>query len=271
MIIIYYDGAVQTAFEELVKFVSGSRNAMRKGKMAAKMAEMRRAAELEVEGDDDDDEAELGDLVTSNGTLFGSQRNEPRVSGIPKAANPSDGLEADTDIPRLRFVSTRQMGPPRSSVRPSDIAASSFSQGMPKGYRRRGDLVPDVFDTLDKGLEWCQSQCEHAAHQFLRDGECATEIENIKRKLSEVKDTAEKEMERLKQEEASTPGMIPRRAAAEVGKGRELKSVQMRRDVGALKDLEVDDSMDMEVDDDEGVDDLEQPALVFKRSRDIGR
>ena len=46
MIIVYYDSAVQTAFEDLVKFVSGSRNSMRKGKMAAKMAEMKRAAEL---------------------------------------------------------------------------------------------------------------------------------------------------------------------------------------------------------------------------------
>ena len=48
MIIVYYDSAVQTAFEDLVKFVSGSRNSMRKGKMAAKMAEMKRAAELEI-------------------------------------------------------------------------------------------------------------------------------------------------------------------------------------------------------------------------------
>jgi hypothetical protein len=56
MIIVYYDSTVQNAFEDLVKFVSGSRNAMRKGKMAAKMADMRRAAELEVEADDDVDE-----------------------------------------------------------------------------------------------------------------------------------------------------------------------------------------------------------------------
>jgi hypothetical protein len=140
-----------------------------------------------------------------------------------------------------------------------------------KGYRRGGDGVLDIFDTLDKGLEWCQSQCEHAAHQFLREGECNTEIENIKRKLGEVKDGAEKEMERLRQEEVASPAMVPRRAGAEEGKGRELKSVHMRKDFGTLKDLEVDDSAGMEVDDDEGVDDLEQPALIFKRSRDIGR
>jgi len=38
MIIVYYDSAVQMTFEDLVKLVSGSRNAMWKGKMAAKMA-----------------------------------------------------------------------------------------------------------------------------------------------------------------------------------------------------------------------------------------
>lgn len=274
MIIVYYDSAVQTAFEELVKFVSGSRNAMRKGKMAAKMAEMRRAAELEVEGDDDGDDVDgegLFGLVANIGALSGSQKDEPRIPGIPKAVDLSEGPDADAEIPKLRFVSTRQMGPSRNHVRPSDIVGSSLSLGMLKGYGRRGDTVADIFDTLDKALEWCQSQCEHAAHQFLRDGECNTEIENIKGKLGEVKDMAEKEVERLRQEEASSPTRPLRRVAPEEGKGRELKSVQMRRDIGALKDLEVDDSLAMEVDDDEGVDDLEQPTLVFKRSRDIGR
>jgi hypothetical protein len=56
MIPVYYDSTVQSTFEEMVKFVSGSRNAMRKGKIAAKMAEMRRAAELEQDPDDDDDD-----------------------------------------------------------------------------------------------------------------------------------------------------------------------------------------------------------------------
>jgi len=137
-----------------------------------------------------------------------------------------------------------------------------LSLGLLKGYKRAGDTRVDVFDILDKGLEWCQSQCEHAAHQFLREGECTTEIENIKKKLCEVKETAEKEMEKLQKDEATTLSGFP-------GKGREFKSVQMRRDPGLPNDLEVDDSLPMEVDD-EGVDDMEQPVLVFKRSRDVG-
>jgi hypothetical protein len=34
--------------------------------------------------------------------------------------------------------------------------------------------------------------CEHAAHQFLRDGDCSVEIAGINRRLKEVKETAEK-------------------------------------------------------------------------------
>ena len=237
--------------------------------MAAKMAEMRRAAELEVEADDDEEEedrAELTDLIPSSGTHFEYRRSGAGTSAIPRVANPPNGLEADTDLLKLRFVSTRQMGPPRSPVRVSDPAGSPFSQGTIS--RRSGESLANVFDILDKGLEGCQSQCEHAAHQFLREGDCSTEVENIKKNLLEVKQTAEKEMERLRQEEAAIL-TAPKRAGAQSLKGRELKSVQMRRDIGALKDLEVDNSLDMEVDDDEGVDDLEQPTLVFKRSRDI--
>src|ERR1700712_105232 len=78
MIIVYYDSAVQSAFEDLVKFVSGSRNAMRKGKMAAKMAEMRRAAELEVDADDDDDDGDDGGLdvmLKNNRSMLAAQKN----------------------------------------------------------------------------------------------------------------------------------------------------------------------------------------------------
>lgn len=266
MIIVYYDSAVQTAFEELVKFVSGSRNAMRKGKMAAKMAEMKRAAEMEV-GDDDFDEDETDNLVASRGPLSAAQRNvsiskqgESLIAGDLIAA---DSDSADIAIPRLKFVSTRQMGPSRDNLTNKDNFGSTLSVGLLRGYRRAGGDAPDIFDELDKGLEWCQGQCEHAAHQFLRDGECSTEIENIKKKLGEVKKTAEKEIEKLKKQEAESPAPKPSKPTEE----RQMKAPHIRRELGTFKDLEVDD---MEVDD-EGFDDLEPPKLVFKRSRDIGR
>ena len=279
MIIVYYDSAVQTAFEELVKFVSASRNSMRKGKMAVKMAEMRRAAELEVDNDDEDDGDDgddgLNDVATHSGNLLAAKKNvsvsKEGQSQAPGLLAAGDGDSEDFTMPKLKFVSTRQMGPPRAVSRRSDNLGV-MSLGVLRGYRRGGGIgaigeAPDIFDELDKGLEWCQSQCEHAAHQFLRDGDCSTEIENIKRKLAEVKEYAEQEMGKLKKEEAACPPLRPEapKGVAETGKSREWRTPLMRRELGIPKDLEVDE---MEVD--EGVDDLElPPKLIFKRSRDI--
>ena len=131
------------------------------------------------------------------------------------------------------------------------------------------DTVPDIFDDLDKGLEWCQGQCEHAAHQFLRDGDCSTEIENIKRKLGEVKTSAEKEIDKLKTAEAANPTLKLSAELESEGRGRVLKAPLMRKDVsmGTMKDLEVDDNMEV----DDGEDEMElPPKLIFKRSRDVG-
>ena len=265
MIIVYYDSTVQTAFEELVKFVSGSRNAMRKGKMAAKMAEMRRAAELEVAAD----EADEDDVMSGSWGLLAAQRTV--AAGKAGDSLFPTGLgddSADLTKPRLRYMSTGNTGPSRYYTRPDNFG-STLSVGLLRGYRRGGTdgSVPDIFDELDKGLEWCQSQCEHAAHQFLRDGECNQEIENIKRKLVEVREFAEKEVQRLKNEELNSPPKPVRNAVSAKGKSRELKSVQMRKDFGNMKDLEVDD---LAVDEDEGIDDMDPPKLIFRRSRDIG-
>jgi hypothetical protein len=276
MIIVYYDSAVQTAFEELVKFVSGSRNAMRKGKMAAKMAEMRRAAELEVDADDDDDDdSALDAMLKNNRSLFAAQK---QVSVNKQGqSDPGSIVAADSDggdelaLPKLKYVSTRQMGPLRDFPLKADLSGGGLSAGLLKGYRRAGmDSKLDIFDELDKGLEWCQGQCEHAAHQFLRDGDCSNEIAKIKRKLEEVKTSAEKEMERIKTAEATNPPATLRSTQLEEeGRGRVLKAPLMRKELsmGTMKDLEVDDNM--EVDDAE--EEMEMPPkLIFKRSRDVG-
>jgi hypothetical protein len=284
MIIVYYDSAVQTAFEDLVKFVSGSRNAMRKGKMAAKMAEMRRAAELEVDADDDDDDDDddgLGAMLKKNRSLLAAQENvasngqgQSSTPGSIGAAE-SDGRE-ELALPKLKYVSTRQMGPLRDFSHRAEVSGGGLSLGLLKGYRSAGmNTKPDIFDELDKGLEWCQGQCEHAAHQFLRDGDCSTEIANIKRKLEEVRISAEKEMASIKVAEAMNPTPPRRSDLEEEGRGRVLKAPLMRKEVnvGLTKDLEVDDKIQvddkMEVDDNEDDMDL-PPKLVFKRSRDVG-
>ncbi|KAL3427261.1 hypothetical protein PVAG01_00770 [Phlyctema vagabunda] len=269
MIIVYYDSAVQTAFEDLVKFVSGSRNSMRKGKMAAKMAEMRRAAELEVEEDEDEDEEEeVGSgkpLTPFKSTALLATAKKDAAKDAPEAEDNDD----EFTMPKLQFVSTRQMGPSqdqRSRAMPSI--------GMLRGYRRSGTPggAPDIFDELDKGLEWCQAQCERAAHQFLRDGDCSEEIENIKRRLGEVKEKAAQEVERLEKEHGPA-GTSPSSSSSRrpETKPRGLSSIKIRKEQlsSNLKELEVDDG-EMEVD--EGIEDDDgPPTLVYKKARDYAR
>lgn len=245
---------------------------MRKGKMAAKMAKMKRAAELEVgESGDEDDEVDSTTLTPYKSLAVnpnGIAPNSPKElsSGIIAAADDSESDEIP--IPKLKFVSTQQMGPSRDA-RPAVKMEHMRAGDIFCSYRRSGaDGAPDIFDELDKGLEWSQGQCEHAAHQFLRDGDCSTEIANIKRKLLEVKENAEKETVKLKQEENSVkPPARSSKKPKETPRRQEARSPRLRREPAPAPTLEVDD---MEVDDEEEGEDAEPMELNFKRSRDVG-
>ncbi|KND88489.1 hypothetical protein TOPH_06884 [Tolypocladium ophioglossoides CBS 100239] len=179
MIIVYYDSYVQGFFDELVRFVSSSRNLMRKARMAAKVAQIKRMAELEMPDDD-------------NG------------SG-------EDGL------PSLRYMSTRRLGPMSTMRRPQ--------LGGPTGPNDP-DQAPDVYETLDKGLEFVQSTCEHGAHQFLRDADCEEEISKIQVRMNEVLATAKKEMERVQREEPELA-----KESRDMGKPRARRPISVRRDM----------------------------------------
>jgi hypothetical protein len=256
MIIVYYDSQVQLAFEELVKFISASRNAMRKGKMAARMADMRRLAELETA------EEELEDQ-----RIAAEKAKNEQANGNGHAVSASkDGPEVDTDdngypMPKLRFVSTRRMGPSRGALM---MGQRALKDSLKAGG---GPITPSsvsIFDELDTGLEWCQSMCEHSAHQFLRDGDCSIEISNIKRRLTEVKEAAEREVSKTGAEKTEKP-KDDKAEAAKPEPSRTLKPPQMRRPIDAMKKLEVDE-MDV---DDEGYED-ELPKLKWRTTRNRG-
>jgi hypothetical protein len=87
MIIVYYDSFVQSFFEELVKFVSASRNLMRKAKMAAKVAHIKRLAELETPAADDDDDEDMEMRVPSMRYL-----SVRRAGGMPFARAGTRGM-----------------------------------------------------------------------------------------------------------------------------------------------------------------------------------
>ncbi|KFH41619.1 hypothetical protein ACRE_076570 [Hapsidospora chrysogenum ATCC 11550] len=177
MIIVYYDSYVQGFFDSLVRFVSSSRNLMRKAKMAAKVAEIKKMAEMEVS--------------TADGS--------------------GDGEGVDP-LPSLRYVSSRRMG-------------ALGRSGL--GLRGPNDK-PDVYDNLDRGLEFVQCTCEHGAHQFLRDADCHDEIRKIKDRLREVLDAANKEVARIQVEEPEL--------AKETGtllRPRACRPISMRRELSA--------------------------------------
>ena len=180
MIIVYYDSYVENFFEELVKFVSASRNLMRKAKMAAKVAQIKRMAEME-HGDDEDPD---------------------------KPAR----------IPTLRHLSSR-------SAAMSPALAHMRSRGGPGGKEE------DFYDKLDKNLEYVQSMCERAAHQFLRDGDCSEEINGISTRLADAKELADKECERILREEPELA-----QEPADVQKSRMHRPPAVRRELSGNKD-----------------------------------
>lgn len=237
LVMVYYDSYVQSFFEELVKFVSASRNLMRKAKMAAKVAQIKKMAELEVP---DDGSSASDEEPSCNGTT--SMDLAPQLSS-PNDMSPAttDGMKVDlpgekgeTPVDAARRTpdqnmtdgSSPNLSPSRSPgarapiatngygnsnghklpsqpLKPSSVPAprpklgggySSFSSfGLGPGDPHQ----PDVFDELDKSLESVQSMCEHAAHQFLRDGDCSDEVVNIKDRLSGTRTSAETQIQRM--------------------------------------------------------------------------
>lgn len=235
--LVYYDSYVQSFFEDLVKFVSASRNLMRKAKMAAKVAQIKRMAEMEVPDDDEDDDddgitGELkADTQVTTSTPGPLQASTP--NGRALEASPAGELAVDMQMPPLNYVSTRAM---RAYVRTGSGAGPNmlrptFARAAARGAHSGSGLamlttpqVPDAFDALDKGLDFVQATCEQAAHQFLRDGDCDEEIAKLKTRLVETAELAAKEMERKLKEDPDV-GSTP-----EPTKSRSYRLQSMRRE-----------------------------------------
>jgi hypothetical protein len=146
------------------------------------------------------------------------------------------------------------------TTRSAYARAGARGGGMPGGP----PAPPDVYDELDRGLEYVQSMCEHAAHQFLRDGDCGEEVANIKRRLAETKDLADRETARVARED---PQALLKLADDDGMKGRSYRPQSMRRDnvVAPPKPAEFAPGP-LEVD--EGFEDeAEVPKLVYKSTR----
>lgn len=147
----------------------------------------------------------------------------------------------------------RNVGTARNNIRKGRMAAkmkqmTSMPDGVSSLLGADGSLNPrlafarvsrsrsaedkTIYDTIDLGLEYCQSLCEHGAHQFLRDGDCSTEISGIKRKLGEVGVLAKAEMDKLAAAEAMSA--VREAASAELAAVEENTKIEVAVEERAL-------------------------------------
>ena len=143
MVVVYYDSAVQEAFESLFRSVASARSNLRKGKLA---------------------------------TIFKSRMASLGTSGCSSPA------------PEEHAVLSPKM---------LKVGLGRRTLGLDSGAN---DNVAS-FEEADNDLEITQNLCEVAAHQFLRDGDCRLEIEGMRKKLENCRAIAEREVEKLKEEE----------------------------------------------------------------------
>ncbi|KAK0709013.1 hypothetical protein B0T26DRAFT_720144 [Lasiosphaeria miniovina] len=93
-------------------------------------------------------------------------------------------------------------------------------------------LEKDIYDDLDKGLENVQSTCEHAAHEVLKYGDCAEEVDQISRRMTENMALTKGELERVERED---PEAL--KAAEDESRGRTYRPPSMRKDLSHRNDI----------------------------------
>jgi len=86
--------------------------------------------------------------------------------------------------------------------RPSPLGILKVQRRLHSGDIANSSRL-DTHNELEKHLEFMQSMCEVAAHEFLRNGDCKEDVERIVRRMLEIRGIAEKEVTRLK---SATPG-----------------------------------------------------------------
>ncbi|KAF7543527.1 hypothetical protein G7Z17_g10681 [Cylindrodendrum hubeiense] len=249
MIIVYYDSYVQGFFDDLVRFVSSSRNLMRKAKMAAKVAQIKRLAEVDMseEGNNDSDE---------------------------------NGLEA---LPSLRYMSTRRFNPMSSISRPGFGPGGAKDQ-PPDVYDRLDKSLEIVQSMCEHGAHQflrdgdCNDEITKVQKQLTEVLEVATkEMERVQREEPELaKETGELNKVRTRRpismRREMSPGLkdgVTMTATKEDPENEKLEAAKPEDISPPVLDaeapLEVDPNI---IEADEGIDiDMEMPKLQYRSTR----
>ncbi|CAM1511201.1 Fc.00g087140.m01.CDS01 [Cosmosporella sp. VM-42] len=252
MIIVYYDSYVQGFFDELVRFVSSSRNLMRKAKMAAKVAQIKRMAEMDVSED-------------GNG------------SG-------DDKLET---LPSLRYMSTRRFGPsisrpgfgPPGNNQPPDAydnldKALEFVQSMCEHGAHQFLRDGDCNDEITKVQKRLAEVLEMAAKETERVQREEPELAKETGELGKIRTRRPISMRRelspgLKDSSPTptreqTPKLEPAKLEPAKSEPAKPEAIQVDDNMDVSKPLEVDPNLEA----DEGIEvDMELPKLQYRSTR----
>jgi hypothetical protein len=120
-------------------------------------------------------------LVRNIGTgrnLLRKGKMAARIEALTEATATNEDDEDDEHDPMLSKLGYR----PRNGL----MFRTTRAGGVGMGDLSHASAGSEHFDVADKALEKAQNLCERAAHQFLRDGSCQTELDGIKEHLDEV-------------------------------------------------------------------------------------
>lgn len=240
MIIVYYDAYVQGFFDDLVRFISSSRNMVRKAKMAAKVAHIKKLAEMEVDADEEksDDEMNIPSLRYMSGSRLGPMAGRlSRRGGADQAPDIYDKLDKGLES----VQSTCEHGA-HQFLRDADC----------------NDEIKKIQSNLREVLAMAEK-----------------EAERVKREEPELaKETSDSGRARTRRPISMRREITPSRkdsplSAKDAGPGNEKLEAKI-----PLPALTPDANAPLEVDSDEDGDegiDIEPPALMFRSSRNMRR
>ena len=159
----------------------------------------------------------------------------------------------------------------KDPTKPVCRASRASLSTMPPHPSSAGRATP--FDNIDKLLESAQSLCETAAYQFLRNGDCSSELNQTKGQLSSVLGAVQFELERAKaereeieREEAKKADMKPETEETKDKEKEEAAAVPNSTVKKVDKDP-LEPSAIIEVDDDSDNSSVSIDFGAFRRSR----
>ncbi|KAF1966086.1 hypothetical protein BU23DRAFT_333170 [Bimuria novae-zelandiae CBS 107.79] len=136
MVVVNYDGQIQTVFEQLVRAIGTGRNMLRKGKMAAKLDAMAALAGSSDEDDEDDTDAIMSKIGYRHRRGFPSMRARGMIRQVESSGTPTERFDtADKALEEAQALCERAA---HQSLREGDCRKEL------DGVRKNFDHVMDI-------------------------------------------------------------------------------------------------------------------------------